>query len=83
MPRPQFSLKSMLWVMVVVAAFIAGTTWQRTSDDRERELLKWRVQMLEENHELLNKQLSTTMLDLMRAEAKAQVNAENDQKAAE
>jgi hypothetical protein len=29
MPRPQFSLKSMLWLMAVVAAFCGGVEWQR------------------------------------------------------
>jgi hypothetical protein len=83
MRRPQFSLKTLLWLMAVVAAFVAGIAWQRTSDNRqqmnadhERDLLEWRVQVLEENNEVLNHELRSTMLDLMRAEAKAQVNAE-------
>jgi hypothetical protein len=31
MPRPQFSLKSMLWLMAVLAAFLGGaaTQWRR------------------------------------------------------
>lgn len=29
MPRPQFSLKTMLWLMVVVAAFCAGIRFER------------------------------------------------------
>ena len=27
--RPQFSLKTLLWLMAVVAAFFAGAAWQR------------------------------------------------------
>ena len=33
MSRPQFSLKSLLWLMVVVAAFFAGMAIQRHLDD--------------------------------------------------
>ena len=29
MPRAQFSLKTLLWVMVVVAAFFGGAKWGR------------------------------------------------------
>jgi hypothetical protein len=29
MPRPRFTLKSMLWVTIVVAAFFAGAFWQK------------------------------------------------------
>ena len=79
--RPQFSLKTMLWLVALVGAFVAGITWQRTSDDHERELLKWRVQMLQENNEVLNHELRSTVFDLMKAEAKAQVIAENAEKA--
>jgi hypothetical protein len=32
MSRPQFSLKSMLWLMALVGAFLAGTTWRRRAD---------------------------------------------------
>jgi hypothetical protein len=28
MRRPQFSLKTLLWLMAVVAAFFAGSAWQ-------------------------------------------------------
>ena len=28
MPRPQFSLKTLLWLIAVVAAFFAGAAWQ-------------------------------------------------------
>ncbi|HEX7447108.1 MAG TPA: hypothetical protein VF306_06160 [Pirellulales bacterium] len=39
MPHPQFSLKTMLWLMLVVAAFIAGAAWQKRRSDAEREQL--------------------------------------------
>jgi hypothetical protein len=29
MPRPQFSLKTLLWLMALVAAFFAGAEWRR------------------------------------------------------
>jgi hypothetical protein len=32
MPRPQFTLKTLLWLMAVVAAFCAGAAWQRHLD---------------------------------------------------
>jgi hypothetical protein len=28
-PRPKFSLKTLLWLMAVVAAFLAGEFWQK------------------------------------------------------
>jgi hypothetical protein len=69
--------------MAVVAAFLGGIGWQRTYDDRqrtradhERDLLKWRLKSMEENNAVLNHELRSTMLDLMRAEAKEQVSAE-------
>jgi hypothetical protein len=30
MPRPQFSLKTLLWLMVVVAAFFAGMRLEKS-----------------------------------------------------
>jgi hypothetical protein len=39
MRRPQFSLKTLLWLMVVVAAFFAGAAWSERRWARERELL--------------------------------------------
>jgi hypothetical protein len=37
MRRPKFTLKTLLWLMAVVAAFGAGVQWDRktASDDRE------------------------------------------------
>jgi hypothetical protein len=29
MPRPQCSLKTILWLMLVIAAFFAGARWQQ------------------------------------------------------
>lgn len=37
MPRPQFNLKTLLWLTLVVAAFFAGATWQRQRDIRATE----------------------------------------------
>jgi hypothetical protein len=33
MPRPQFSLKTLLWLMVCVGCFFAGKEWQRQYDE--------------------------------------------------
>jgi hypothetical protein len=33
MPRPQFSLKTLLWLMLVVAAFLGGMVLQRKLDE--------------------------------------------------
>jgi hypothetical protein len=35
MPRPQFSLRTLLWFVVVVAAFFAGAEWQSHRDWKE------------------------------------------------
>ena len=39
MRRIQFSLKTMLWLMLVVAAFFTGAAWRDRRWARERELL--------------------------------------------
>ncbi len=36
MSRPQFSLKTMLWLMVVAAAFCEGAVWQGRQYATER-----------------------------------------------
>ena len=37
MPRPQFTLKTLLWLMAVAAAFFAGSSWaeRRLADERK------------------------------------------------
>jgi hypothetical protein len=35
MPRPQFSLKTLLWLMLVVAAFVGGIRFERERRRRE------------------------------------------------
>lgn len=42
MPRPQFTLKTLLWLMVVVASFCGGAAWQRRRYMAERSL--WFIQ---------------------------------------
>ncbi len=39
MRRPQFSLRTMLWLMLVAAAFFAGAAWRDRRWAKERELL--------------------------------------------
>jgi hypothetical protein len=43
MPRPQFSLKSLLWLMAVVAAFFAGTITGRRHEAKRLEHANVRV----------------------------------------
>jgi hypothetical protein len=35
MRRPQFSLKTLLWLVVVVAAFFGGSEWQKLAMKRK------------------------------------------------
>ncbi|HWB11674.1 MAG TPA: hypothetical protein VG826_20755 [Pirellulales bacterium] len=39
MRRPQFSLKTMLWLMAVAGAFFAGIEWDRRHPDDHRRAL--------------------------------------------
>jgi hypothetical protein len=39
MRRPQFSLKSLLWLMVVIVAFLGGAAWQRQRD--RKTMIPW------------------------------------------
>jgi hypothetical protein len=36
MARPQFSIKTMLWLMAVVAAFLGGAEWARRGWEQEK-----------------------------------------------
>ena len=40
MPRPQFSLKSLLWLMACVGCFFGGSAWQRHKRDLEMARLQ-------------------------------------------
>jgi hypothetical protein len=40
MPRPQFTLKTMLWLTALVAAFFAGAIWEH-----QRENARWTVEV--------------------------------------
>jgi hypothetical protein len=40
MRRPQFSLKTMLWLMVVAGAFCAGVAWERRSEEARRDAIR-------------------------------------------
>jgi hypothetical protein len=44
MRRPQFSIKTLLWLMAVVAAFVGGAGWQRRQYQADREHWEWRDQ---------------------------------------
>jgi hypothetical protein len=53
MPRPQFSLKTMLWMMVVTAAFCAGTRSERFLAERRPDPMETRIwAALDEHTEL-------------------------------
>jgi hypothetical protein len=47
MRRPQFSLKTLLWLMAVVAALFAGMTIEHQRHVREREQLSEQIDYLE------------------------------------
>ena len=47
MRRPQFSLKTLLWLMAVVGAFLAGIEWDRRHPKDERRWLRDKCQRLE------------------------------------
>lgn len=51
MPRPRFTLKTLLWLMLVVAAFFGGASWQH-------RLLRQRIYHLEEEKRFAELQLS-------------------------
>ena len=58
MRRPQFSLKTLLWLMLVVAAFFGGSAWQqqklqdklRASEETEKQLRQSQKTLLQRNH---------------------------------
>lgn len=52
MPRPQFRLKTLLWLMVVVGAFFAGGRWEQYR--YERELKSWDLDLEQAMHEALD-----------------------------
>ena len=57
MPRPQFSLKMLLWLMVVVAAFLGGSSWKH-------RLLSQQISELEAEKRLVESDLAIRqMLD--------------------
>jgi hypothetical protein len=60
MYRPQFSLKTLLWLMVVVAALGSGAAWQRNKRDLEMDRLK-KVLRAEQDQ-------SASLRDIMEAE---------------
>ena len=33
MPRPQFSIRTLLWLTLVVAAFLGGMAWQKHREE--------------------------------------------------
>lgn len=45
MPRPQFSLKTLLWMIVCVACFFAGARWNDRRWNRERTRLKEEIKV--------------------------------------
>jgi hypothetical protein len=44
MPRPQFSIRTLLWLTLVVAAFLGGMLFERKRLDREELELELRRQ---------------------------------------
>ena len=56
MPRPQFSLKTLLWLMAVVGAFFAGGEWARRRWAAERSKLLSDVKLWQDLSEDQEKQ---------------------------
>lgn len=54
MRRPQFTLKSLLWLMAVVAAFCGGTYYGRHLDIRDQESFKQAILMLGDDNARLH-----------------------------
>jgi len=92
-------LVAMLVVGAFFGGAVFGTKRERQRLEAERAAVKqdreglqyermqgqfdWSVNMLEERNDKLKKELHKTMVELIKAEAKAQVNSENANKAAE
>jgi hypothetical protein len=43
MPRLQLSLKTLLWLMALVASFFAGSAWQRHIDEVRRDAIRAQI----------------------------------------
>ncbi|HEX5442911.1 MAG TPA: hypothetical protein VFW87_03735 [Pirellulales bacterium] len=39
-PRPQFTLKTLLWLMALVAAFMGGIAWERRVAEARRDAIR-------------------------------------------
>jgi hypothetical protein len=48
MPRPQFTLKTLLWLMAVVAAFMGGAVWQRHQHASEKRQWEQELRAMQE-----------------------------------
>lgn len=57
MPRPQFSLKTMLWLMLVAAAFFGGIRFER-----ERRRQADDAAYMQRNSDILQRLLSSNLL---------------------
>ncbi len=50
MPRPQFGIRTLLWLTMVVAAFLGGAAWQNARIQTERERLMRQIKSLEKSN---------------------------------
>src|SRR5215469_3772362 len=48
MPRPQFTLKTMLWLMALVGAFCAGVRWERRQIGWEHKAMRRELSALKD-----------------------------------
>lgn len=68
MPRPKFSLKTLLWVILVVAAFLSGRAWQRAADQKDHQRLLNQAQLLEETSAKSSAMMRDAVKQLMDAQ---------------
>jgi hypothetical protein len=73
MRRPQFSLKTLLWLMAVVAAFSGGAAWQH-------RMASERISALQSECAALNEDVLKLQISLARSDARIveMTNASNE-----
>jgi hypothetical protein len=55
MPRPQFNLKTLLWLMALASATFGGMAWQRSLDREHEHALRTEIRLLEIENAVLSR----------------------------